>query len=75
MKIFSIIQNRTNQQVQPEEHTLHKGEVMYVKHINVVTVDGKEIDIETMSPEEKKKVAEELAREFVKNLGYQERTA
>lgn len=48
---------------------------MYLKHINVVTVDGKEIDIETMSPEEKKKVAEELAREFVKNLGYQEKTA
>ena len=42
----------------------------------IVTIDGKEIDMATMVPEEKQKAVMEMTRKFVEHLGYQqEKTA
>lgn len=47
-----------------------------MKHINIATIDGKEIDMATMIPEEKQKAVMEMTRKFVEHLGYQqEKTA
>lgn len=47
-----------------------------MKHINIVIIDGKEIDMTTMMPEEKQKAVMEMTRKFVEHFGYQqEKTA
>ena len=47
-----------------------------MKHINIVIIDGKEIDMATMMPEERQKAVMEITRKFVEHLGYQqEKTA
>ena len=47
-----------------------------MQHIFIAEIDGKEIDMATMVPEEKQKAAMEMTRKFVEHLGYQqEKTA
>ena len=47
-----------------------------MQHIFIAEIDGKEIDMTTMMPEEKKKAVVEMTRKFVEHLGYQqEKTA
>ena len=56
-------------------HITYK-EVMQLKHINIVIIDGVERDIATLSAEERAKIVNELNRVAVGYLGYQkEKTA
>ena len=49
---------------------------MDLQHIFITEIDGKEIDMATMMPEEKQKAVMEMTRKFVEHLGYQqEKTA
>lgn len=42
-----------------------------MKHINIVIINGEEIDMAALSLEEKKKITDELNRRFLEHLGYQ----
>jgi len=56
-------------------HITYK-EVMQLKHINIVIIDGVERDMATLSAEERVKIVNELNRVAVGYLGYQkEKTA
>lgn len=56
-------------------HITYK-EVMQLKHINIVIIDGVERDMATLSTEERAKIVNELNRVAVGYLGYQkEKTA
>ena len=47
-----------------------------LQHIFIAEIDGKEIDMATMMPEEKQKAVMEMTRKFVEHFGYQqEKTA
>lgn len=47
-----------------------------MQHIFIVEIDGKEIDMAAMMPEEKQKAVMEMTRKFVEHFGYQqEKTA
>ena len=47
-----------------------------MQHIFIAEIDGKEIDMAAMMPEEKQKAVMEMTRKFVEHLGYQqEKTA
>ena len=47
-----------------------------MKHINVIIIDGKEVDMNTLPAEEKTRIRNELNRRFLEYLGYrQEETA
>ena len=47
-----------------------------MQHIFIAEIDGKEIDMATMMPEERQKAVMEITRKFVESLGYQqEKTA
>ena len=47
-----------------------------MQHIFIAEIDGKEIDMATMMPEERQKTVMEMTRKFVEHLGYQqEKTA
>ena len=47
-----------------------------MQHIFIVEIDGKEIDMAVMMPEERQKAVMEMTRKFVEHLGYQqEKTA
>jgi hypothetical protein len=50
--------------------------VVDLQHIFIAEIDGKEIDMATMMPEEKQKAVMEMTRKFVEHFGYQqEKTA
>ena len=47
-----------------------------MQHIFIAEIDGKEIDMAAMMPEENQKAVMEMTRKFVEHLGYQqEKTA
>lgn len=47
-----------------------------MQHIFIAEIDGKEIDMAAMMPEEKQEAIMEMTRKFVEHLGYQqEKTA
>ena len=43
-----------------------------MQHIFIAEIDGKEIDMAAMMPEEKQKAIMEMTRKFVEHLGYQQ---
>lgn len=46
-------------------------EVMYMKVVTIIIINGKEVDYESLTAEEKVKVANELNRRALGALGYQ----
>lgn len=43
-----------------------------MKHINIVVIDGEEVDISTMDPKQREEMAKEWNRRALAVLGYQE---
>lgn len=43
-----------------------------MKHINIVEIDGEEVDISTLDREERERLANEWNRRAVEVLGYKE---
>ena len=47
-------------------------EVVYVKYINIVVIDGEEVDISTLDQEKREELANEWNRRALEVLGYKE---
>ena len=64
--------SRTTQQVQPVLHkyryNVFGGEPL--KHMNLVVIDGKEVEIHSLPEEKKKELVNEWNRRAVEQIGY-----
>lgn len=61
---------KERQQVQTVRNTLKRGGVM--KHINIIEIKGKEINLATLEKEELRRLANEWNRRAAEEVGYQE---
>lgn len=58
-------------QVQTAVHKFKRGGVM--KHIHIVVINGEEVDINSLTDEERRAIKDDLNRRAVAAIGYQEK--